>query len=327
MNITPDHNSPHVSIVMPVYNGVLTVREAIFSILKQTYRNFELIVCNDASTDNTRNILESISDKRIHIIHNDANLGPGPSRDRAIEIARGEWLAFTDADDTWLPERLETLLHVAESKKNAMVFDDIMECHDTPCGMIPWRVLRGRYAFCQNSIDIIEVPLERYVCSKSLLIKPLIQTEFIRKNHIRHSSRPNSKEPVEDSEFFLKIMLCGMRLLYVPKAMYHYRITPGSATSKIKRITIMRELFEDIASKSNHTPGVQLALKNKILIERRKEQYLPIIQSLKNRNFIIAIKQVIQLPWIIPDSIPRLFRALSYHMHRILHGGTPRGFR
>lgn len=320
-------HSPYVSIVMPVYNGSRTVTEAIHSIQKQTYHNFELIICNDASIDNTRHILESITDRRIHIIHNEVNLGPGPSRDRAIDIARGKWLAFTDSDDTWLPERLEVLLNVADSKHNAMVFDDIMECHDAPSRMIPWRPLRGKHAFSKNTSNIIEVPLESYICSKSLLIKPLIRTDFITKNHIRHSSRPDSKEPVEDSEFFLKIMLCGMRLLYIPKAMYYYRITPGSATSQIKRITIMRELFEDIASESNHTPAVQLALEKKILIERRKEQYLPIILSLKNKDIIKAAHQAIQSIWIIPDSIPRLFRALAYHIHRIRHRGRIRGTR
>lgn len=320
-------HSPYVSIVMPVYNSARTVTEAIDSILKQTYENFELIICNDASIDNTRNILESITDKRIHIIHNETNLGPGPSRDKAIDIARGKWLAFTDSDDTWLPERLEILLNVADSEQNAMVFDDIMECHDAPSGMIPWCTLRGDHAFSKNNLNIIEVPLESYICSKSLLIKPLLQTEFIRKNHIRHSSRPDSKEPVEDSEFFLKLMLSGMRLLYIPKAMYYYRITPGSATSQIKRITIMRELFEDIASKSRHAPAIQLALENKILIERRKEQYLPIILSLKNKDIIKAAHLVLQSIWIIPDSIPRLFHALVYHIHRIRHKGRIRGTR
>jgi len=327
MNKSEDIHSPNISVVMPVYNGAWTLRESIESILSQTYRNFELIICNDASTDDTQNVLASIEDDRICIIQNESNLGPGPSRDRAIDIARGKWLAFTDADDTWVPERLETLLHVADSKQNAMIFDDIMECHDAPCGMIPWCALRGKYAFSQNNLNVIEVPPESYICSKSLLIKPLLPTAFIRENNIRHSSRPDSKEPVEDSEYFLKLIVHGLRLIYVPIPMYYYRITPGSATSQTKRITIMREIFEDIANKSSHAPTFRDALQKKISIERRKEQYLPIIQSLKNKNFIKAIRQVIQSPWIITDSIPRLYRAMTYHIHRLLHGGIPRGTR
>jgi succinoglycan biosynthesis protein ExoO len=312
---------------MPVYNGARTLREAVDSILSQTYRDFELIICNDASIDTTSNVLKSITDDRVYIIQNEINLGPGPSRDRAIEIARGQWIAFIDADDTWVPERLETLLIVADSKQNAMIFDDIMECHDTPLGMIPWRALRGEYAFSENSLNVIEVPLESYICSKRLLIKPFLPTAFIEKNHIRHNSRPDSKEPVEDSEFFLKLMFLGLRLIYVPKAMYYYRITPGSAISQIKRITIMREIFEDIADKSNYEPKIQDALRKKIIMLKRDEQYMPFILSLKRKELITAFQLAFRSPWITIDFFRRLGHSLDYQVHRIWHGGRSRGVR
>ena len=144
--------SPAVSVVMPVYNGARTLRESVDSVLAQTFRDFELIICNDASTDNTGIILEKIVDERVRVIHNESNLGEGSARDRAIESASGVWLAFIDADDAWAPERLETLLNQTDASPNKMMFDDILECHDTAHGMVPWNVLRGKYAFGGNGI-------------------------------------------------------------------------------------------------------------------------------------------------------------------------------
>jgi len=316
-----------VSVVMPVYNGARTLRGAVDSILAQTFRDFELIICNDASTDKTRSVLKNITDERVKVIHNDTNLGPGPSRDRAIEIARGTWLAFTDADDTWVAERLETLLRAAGSAEKVMVFDDIMNCHDVSSGMIPWRNIRGKYAFSGNNLDVIDVPLERYVCSKILLVKPLLPTAFVKNNCIRHRKRPDSKEPVEDSAFFLQLMAHGMRLRYIPKPMYLYRITPGSATSQTRRITIMREVLEDVAGKFENAPAVQAALCKKIAMVARDEQYMPFVWELKKKQLRKAFQLAYQTPWVIPEFFRRFGHSLAYHAHRLWNGGRTRGIR
>jgi glycosyltransferase involved in cell wall biosynthesis len=97
---------PKVSVTICSYNCGMYIREALESILGQTFRDFELIVVNDGSTDNTREILESYSDPRMTVIHQE-NIGIPKSRNRAIDIARGEYIAIQDADDISLPERLE----------------------------------------------------------------------------------------------------------------------------------------------------------------------------------------------------------------------------
>ena len=135
---------------MPVYNGARTLRQSVDSVLAQTFDDLELIICNDASTDETRKILKNIDDVRVRVVHNASNVGEGPARDRAIELARGMILAVIDGDDTWTPDRLETLLCEWDPSQKTMIFDDIMECHDTPSGMVPWHTLRGKYAFGSN---------------------------------------------------------------------------------------------------------------------------------------------------------------------------------
>jgi glycosyltransferase involved in cell wall biosynthesis len=94
-----------VSVVLPVYNRAQFVADAIRSVLEQGYKDFELIVVDDGSTDDTPGVLKEFSD-RAEIIRQD-NKGPAAARNRAIQRSRGELIAFIDSDDIWLPQKLE----------------------------------------------------------------------------------------------------------------------------------------------------------------------------------------------------------------------------
>ncbi len=100
-------NDPKVSVIMGVYNGDRYLREAIDSILQQTFTDFEFIVINDGSSDNTHSILDSYKDQKIVKIINDKNIGLTKSLNRGIEVSRGVYIARMDVDDISLPERLE----------------------------------------------------------------------------------------------------------------------------------------------------------------------------------------------------------------------------
>lgn len=98
--------SPLVSVLLPVYNGEAYLKEAIESILNQTYKNFELLIINDGSTDRSVEIIESHKDSRIRLVHNEANLKLIPTLNRGLDLAHGEYVARMDCDDISLPERL-----------------------------------------------------------------------------------------------------------------------------------------------------------------------------------------------------------------------------
>jgi hypothetical protein len=308
---------------MPVYNGARTLRESVDSVLAQTFQDFELIICNDASTDETGIILENIADQRVRVIHNKSNLGEGAARDRAIESARGVWLALIDADDAWVPERLETLLGEVDTSLNKMIFDDILECHDTVDGMVPWHVLRGKYAFGGNGIKAVEVPIESFVCQERLLIKPLLPVTHVRQHHIYHTSRRFAA----DTEFFIQLLAHGLQLCYVPRPMYYYRITPGSMSGLTNRSIMMREVLENAITQFEHAPTVQIALGKKIAMVARDEQYMPFMWAIKNKQFYQAYQLVRQSPWVIYEFFRRLGQSVAYHLHRIRHGGRTRGIR
>lgn len=101
-----------VSIIMPAYNAESHIASAIESILKQTYRSWELLVVNDASSDMTGEIVEKIkkSDSRISLFTNATNMGIADSRNLALKSAKGKFIAFLDSDDLWLPDKLSTQL-------------------------------------------------------------------------------------------------------------------------------------------------------------------------------------------------------------------------
>jgi glycosyltransferase involved in cell wall biosynthesis len=98
-------NNKFISVVIPTYNRASFLKEAIDSVLSQIYRDFELIVVDDGSTDDTPKLLLSYG-KKIKVITK-ANKGPSSARNRGIKAAKGKWIAFLDSDDVWKPDKLE----------------------------------------------------------------------------------------------------------------------------------------------------------------------------------------------------------------------------
>ena len=97
-----------VSIIMPSYNTGRFIAETIESVLAQTYENWEIILVDDCSTDNTDDVVAPfLSDPRIKYIKNEKNSGAAVSRNRALREATGKWIAFLDSDDLWAPDKLE----------------------------------------------------------------------------------------------------------------------------------------------------------------------------------------------------------------------------
>lgn len=105
-----------VSIIMPSYNTANYIEESIQSVINQTYQNWELIIVDDCSTDNTDTVVKKIQDVRIKYLKNTKNSGAAISRNRALREAKGRWIAFLDSDDLWESKKLEKQIHFM--KKN-----------------------------------------------------------------------------------------------------------------------------------------------------------------------------------------------------------------
>lgn len=131
--------SPRVTVLMPVYNGQAFLREAVASVLAQTYHDFELLIIDDGSTDKTPAILQEFHDPRIRIVRNETNLKLIRSLNRGIGLARGEFIARMDADDLCHPERFARQVEFLERSPDVDVVgtDIIIFETDTARGFRP----------------------------------------------------------------------------------------------------------------------------------------------------------------------------------------------
>ena len=118
-NLNSEAN-PRVSVVIPTYNRAQLVNRAIQSVLDQTYQNFELIVVDDCSTDNTEEGISAIGDERVRYIRHDTNKGASASRNTGINASMGELIGFLDSDDEWLPEKLRSQVEVIDSSSSSV---------------------------------------------------------------------------------------------------------------------------------------------------------------------------------------------------------------
>lgn len=99
-----------ISVIIPTYNRANTILRSVNSVLNQTYQDFELLIIDDGSTDNTKELIEQIEDSRIRYICQETNGGVANARNIGAKLASGEWIAFQDSDDAWIPDKLQKQL-------------------------------------------------------------------------------------------------------------------------------------------------------------------------------------------------------------------------
>lgn len=311
-----DPTPPKVSIILSVYNAEGTIRVAIDSVLLQTIPDIELIICDDASTDQTFRIVSEIDDSRIILIRNDQNLGPGLSRDRAIKYARGHWLAMIDADDMWLPCRLEKLIEgVGSENSDFMIFDNLMLCFDSPTGMTPYKKLRYANSVISHGSQPIEFPIDEYLRFNQLLIKPLIPLKWVHRTMASHGDYRFG----EDTRFFLQLLARGLRMKYLPEAMYYYRLMPGSLTTLRNRnfqmLQILEELRPMFLCSSHGVSGLDFKIQQ-VHKSMRYSHILSLLRTWHLRRFAYSV--VLNL-WFIPMFFQKLFIDLHYKFFGFLN--------
>lgn len=212
--------NPRVSVIMPVYNGELYVREAINSLLRQTFADFELIIINDGSTDLSAEIIKSFKDERIVVINNEKNVGLSTVRNRGLEIARSEFIAFMDCDDISLPERLEFELDFLEKHQDFGLvgsFARLIDKNNVPTG-VAWKEF---------------VTIEKF--QPRILFGNMFVTSsvMLRKTALPKTKFSDGFAPAEDYELWGRIMK-NWKGWNIPKILINYR-THSSGTSVTKK--------------------------------------------------------------------------------------------
>ena len=119
-----------ISVIIPTYNRANTIVRSIDSVLNQTYKDIELIVVDDGSTDNTKELVLAINDSRIRYIYQD-NAGACVARNTGIDNAKGEYIAFQDSDDEWVVNKLELQLEIIINKNADVCFCSLLRVYDS----------------------------------------------------------------------------------------------------------------------------------------------------------------------------------------------------
>lgn len=116
-----------VSIIMPSWNTDRFIADAIQSVINQTYTNWELLIVDDCSTDNTDAVIAGFHDERIRCFKNEKRSGAALTRNRALREAKGEWIAFLDSDDLWKPEKLEKQIRFMKANGYCFSYHDYVK--------------------------------------------------------------------------------------------------------------------------------------------------------------------------------------------------------
>lgn len=206
---------PDLSILMPIYKTADFLREAMNSMLSQTFTNFELIVLNDCSPDNAEEILDTFSDPRIVRYCGDKNQGLANVLNVGMDMARGKYIARMDSDDISLPNRLEVQIKYLEEHPNI----DLCSC--------------GMELFgAKNEIWIRESDPEK-VKITALHHSPILHASSMwRKVSFERCGLNYSQNmvPAEDYDLWCRALALGLKLVNIPDVLYLYRIRPGQAT-------------------------------------------------------------------------------------------------
>lgn len=119
-----------ISIITPSYNTANFISQTIESVLNQTYTNWEMIIVDDCSTDNTKEVVLKFNDPRIIYIENEKNSGAAVSRNKGLKLAKGEWIAFLDSDDLWDKTKLEKQLSFMKSNNYLFSYTNYREINE-----------------------------------------------------------------------------------------------------------------------------------------------------------------------------------------------------
>ena len=204
-----------LTVAMPVYNAMPYLPSAIKSILEQTYSDFRFIIINDGSTDASAEYLDSITDKRITLIHQD-NRGTGNTANRSFDLCDTEFYARMDADDISLPERFKTQLSFMVENRDIVMLG-------TQFAFIAGQRILPAPATPTTHDDIIKLLLKKkpVLCNSSIIV---------RMDAVRKTDGYRVNGVCEDFDFFLRMSEIG-RLANLDQVFLHYRMHMGSAVA------------------------------------------------------------------------------------------------
>ena len=202
-------SQPLVSIITPCYNAAQTIQDTIASVKGQTYTNWELLIVDDCSEDNSISILqqEAANDSRVNYISLDTNIGPAGARNEALKRAKGKYIAFLDSDDLWLPEKLSKQV-------------EFMEVHNLPFSFTNYRIVK------ENGEETDRVVIGPEKIDFEYLLKNTIigtLTVMLNSQMIGPIQMTSVRNCTEDFALWLSILKKGITAVRLNEELAYYR--------------------------------------------------------------------------------------------------------
>jgi succinoglycan biosynthesis protein ExoO len=215
---------PAVSVVMPAYNVASYLDKSVGSALDQGI-GVEVLIVDDCSTDATPDVIRRLeADPRVRGFRLAVNGGPSAARNKGLDEARGEWVAFLDADDWFAPGRLPYLLQVARTAGADAITDDLALINEGADK--PWTTVYELTGWTQAEEGQLLSAAE--LCRRDWILQPMFRTAWLRERGVRFNTIRRSGE--EDFEFYMDAMLRGVKWVTTRKALYYYLSRPGQLT-------------------------------------------------------------------------------------------------
>lgn len=304
---------PAVSIVTANYNGARHLAAAVRSVLDQTLEDFELIIVDDRSTDDSLAVIDEAAagDPRVKVLVQAVNGGPGAARNRAFDEARGRWIAVFDSDDLMTPDRLARLTARGEEDHadivvdNLAVFTDGAEAQAEP-------FLKGAAYAEPRWITLADYIGAARMYSKAPglgYLKPLFRAEALGELRYREGLRIG-----EDYDLVLRLLVCGARMRLEPAALYRYRKHEGSISHRMRR----EHLEAMLAADASLDFAAQPAPVRRAQLQRRKSleaaiAYDRVMEKLKAKDLLGGLAASA----VRPDVWPLLTMPITARIKRL----------
>lgn len=296
--------SPLISIIMPVYNAAGFLTRAVQSAQAQTYRNIEILLIDDCSTDNTVEVAQALakSDPRIRVFRQPQNGGPSAARNRGLQEAKGEWLAVLDADDAYTPQRLERMLQTARDTNADMVADNL-RLYDAMAQQ------ESGTAFNWGAPITLPLTIEFLLQNDRIgkgnplgWIKPIFKKQFLNQHNLTY---PTHLRHGEDFYLYVDILMNQGKSSLFNEAHYLYTTRAGAISGKASNqsrtqtdISSLSIACDELLEKYPHT----LSTNTRKLFKQRKAEcvryqaFLNLKYHLAKRNLVAVLQTAINNP-------------------------------
>ena len=222
--------SPKVSILVPVYNAEKFIAETISAVLAQTYEDFELILLDDNSSDNTQKVISTFDDKRIIYKRNETNLGISENRNKLINMARGEYVAVLDHDDICLPDRLAVQVAFMDSHPDIAMAGSYFELRSLQNAPWWWRVIINLGWVWKHP----KYPKMEDMWRGNVVMHPTVM--YRRKLFLEAGIQYREEySPAEDYDFVKQALLKGLKVYNIPQILLSYPLYGGNCSLRQRK--------------------------------------------------------------------------------------------